>query len=51
LALAGAASGLGDDDLEDSGQRDTPESCDLGRPATRLAEVVRAAFKNLKPAS
>jgi hypothetical protein len=30
LALAGAASGLGDDDLEDAGERDSPQSCDLG---------------------
>src|SRR5205823_6483449 len=31
LALAGAAPGLGDDDLEDAGERDAPQLCDLGR--------------------
>jgi hypothetical protein len=38
LALAGAASGLGDDDLEDAGQRDSPESGDLGRHCVGLGD-------------
>jgi hypothetical protein len=38
LTLAGAASGLGDDDLEDAGQRDPPQSCDLGRDCVGLGE-------------
>lgn len=39
LALAGAASGLGDDDLEDAGERDSPQSCDLGRHCVGLSPV------------
>jgi len=31
LALAGAASGLGDDDLDDADERDSPQLCDLWR--------------------
>jgi hypothetical protein len=38
LAFAGAASGLGDDDLEDAGQRDSPELGDLGRDGVGLGD-------------
>jgi hypothetical protein len=38
LTLAGAASGLGDDDLEDAGQRHSPESCDLRRHRVGLSD-------------
>jgi hypothetical protein len=38
LALAGAASGLGDDDLEHAGQRDPPQLRDLGRHGVGLSD-------------
>ena len=38
LALAGAASRFGDDDLEDAGERDSPQLCDLGRHRLSLGE-------------
>src|SRR5512140_3323845 len=38
LALAGAASGLGDDDLEHAGERDSPQLCDLGRDCLGLGD-------------
>src|ERR1700722_4338584 len=38
LALEGAASGLGDDDLEDAGERDSPQLCDLGRDCLSLGD-------------
>ena len=38
LARAGAASGLGDDDLEDAGERDSAKLRDLGRHCSRLGE-------------
>src|SRR5580693_361091 len=38
LAVAGAASGLGDDDLEDAGERDSPQLCDLGRDCLSLGD-------------
>jgi hypothetical protein len=38
LALAGAASGLGDDDLEHAGERDSPQLGDLGRDFLGLGD-------------
>src|SRR6476660_8185680 len=39
LALAGAASGLGDDDLEHAGERDSPQFGDLGRDCLSLSNA------------
>src|SRR5215468_10281930 len=38
LALAGAASGLGDDDLEEAGECDSPQLSDLGRHRVGLGD-------------
>src|SRR5215469_8722470 len=41
LALAGAASGFGDDDLEDAGDRDSPQLGDLRRHRLSLGDGSR----------
>src|SRR6201998_216576 len=38
LALTGAASGFGDDDLEHAGERDSPQLGDLGRDFLGLGD-------------